>query len=169
MSDFMMDEGARPISEDDILKELAKTEEGRRLLEEVMASELGGESVGGGGELGQLAGIGQQSLPPQPQLPPQQGLPPQPTNREFDPPPLGLGNDETDSVPSDISNMSPYGSLQGAESVGADETHTMPDGTVHPYSTHEEMMAALLRKQGIGGAELVGADPRGTRLGRGQY
>ena len=78
-------------------------------------------------------------------------------------------NELSGSVPQDVSNMSPYGSLQGAESVGADETHTMPDGTVHPYSTHEEMMAALLRKQGIGGAELVGADPRGTRLGRGQY
>jgi hypothetical protein len=168
MMDFMMDEGARPISEDDILKELAKTEEGRRLLEEVMASELGGESVGGGGELGQLAGIGQQSLPPQ-QPEPQPPQPFQPTNREFDKFPPGLGNDGTDPVPQDVSNMSPYGSLQGAESVGADETHTMPDGTVHPYSTHEEMMEALSRKQGIGGAELVGADPRGTRLGRGQY
>ena len=94
---------------------------------------------------------------------------PQPTNREFDKFPPGLGNDGTDPVPQDVSNMSPYGSLQGAESVGADETHTMPDGTVHPYSTHEEMMEALSRKQGIGGAELVGADPRGTRLGRGRY
>ena len=173
MSDFMMDEGARPISEDDILKELAKTEEGRRLLEEVMASELGGESVGGGGELGQLAGIGQQSLPPQPQLPPQQGLPPQQTNREFDLPPPGLGNDETDLVPQDVSNVSPEldptaGVLGEAESVGADETHTMPDGTVHPYKTHEEMVAALLKKQEIEGVELVGADLRGTRLGRGR-
>ena len=135
MSDFMMDEGARPISEDDILKELAKTEEGRRLLEEVMASELGGESVGGGGELGQLAGIEQQSLPPQPQLPP----------------PV-LGNDGTDFVSPDIGNMSPEiyptaGVLGEAESVGADETHTMPDGTVHPGRDHKaylDMINALM-------------------------
>ena len=93
-----------------------------------------------------------QQLPPQPQLPPQQGLPPQPTNREFDPPPLGLGNDETDSVPSDISNMSPEiyptaGVLGEAESVGADETHTMPDGTVHPGRDHKaylDMINALM-------------------------
>jgi hypothetical protein len=144
MSDFMMDEGARPISEDDILKELAKTEEGRRLLEEVMASELGGESVGGGGELGQLAGIGQQSLPPQPQLPPQQGLPPQPNNREFDPPPLGLGNDETDSVPSDISNMSPeiYPTAGVLGEADADK-HTMKDGTVHPGRDHQQYLKMM--------------------------
>ena len=152
MSDFMMDEGARPISEDDILKELAKTEEGRRLLEEVMASELGGESVGGGGELGQLAGIGQQSLPPQPQLPPQQGVPPQPTNKEFDKFPTVLGNDGTDFVSPDIGNISPEiyptaGVLGEAESVGADETHTMPDGTVHPGRDHKaylDMINALM-------------------------
>ena len=115
-----------------------------------------------------------QQLPPQPQLPPQQGLPPQQTNREFDLPPPGLGNDETDLARPDISNMSPEldptaGVLGEAESVGADETHTMPDGTVHPYKTHEEMVAALLKKQEIEGVELVGADLRGTRLGRGQY
>ena len=119
-----------------------------------------------------------QQLPPQPQLPPQQGLPPQQTNREFDLPPPGLGNDETDLVPQDVSNVSPEldptaGVLGEAESVGADETHTMPDGTVHPYKTHEEMVAALLKKQEkatqIEGVELVGADLRGTRLGRGRY
>jgi len=139
MSDFMMDEGARPISEDDILKELAKTEEGRRLLEEVMASELGGESVGGGGELGQLAGIGQPSLP-------------QPTNRKSNAAPPVLGNDGTDFVRPDISNVSPEiyptaGVLGEAESVGADETHTMPDGTVHPGRDHKaylDMINALM-------------------------
>ena len=119
-----------------------------------------------------------QQLPPQPQLPPQQGLPPQQTNREFDLPPPDLGNDGTDLARPDISNMSPEldptaGVLGEAESVGADETHTMPDGTVHPYKTHEEMVAALLKKQEkatqIEGVELVGADLRGTRLGRGQY
>ena len=115
-----------------------------------------------------------QQLPPQPQLPPQQGLPPQQTNREFDLPPPGLVNDGTDFVSPDIGNISPEiyptaGVLGEAESVGADETHTMPDGTVHPYKTHEEMVAALLKKQEIEGVELVGADLRGTRLGRGQY
>ena len=142
MSDFMMDEGARPISEDDILKELAKTEEGRRLLEEVMASELGGESVGGGGELGQLAGIGQQSLPPQPQLPPQQGLPTEPTNRGFDLPPLSLNNADTAPVPSGISNMSPA------------ETHSMGidpetgEEIIHAFGTHKEYLDAQRNKMG---------------------
>ena len=141
MSDFMMDEGARPISEDDILKELAKTEEGRRLLEEVMASELGGESVGGGGELGQLAGIGQQSLPPQP-LEPQSPQPFQPTNRDFDPPPLGLNNADTAPVPSGISNMSPA------------ETHSMGidpetgEEIIHPFGTHKEYLDAQRNKMG---------------------
>jgi hypothetical protein len=119
-----------------------------------------------------------QQLPPQPPLPPQQGLPPQQTNREFDLPPPDLVNDGTDFVSPDIGNMSPEiyptaGVLGEAESVGADETHTMPDGTVHPYKTHEEMVAALLKKQEkatqIEGVELVGADLRGTRLGRGRY
>ena len=142
MSDFMMDEGARPISEDDILKELAKTEEGRRLLEEVMASELGGESVGGGGELGQLAGIEQQSLPPQPQLPPQQGLPPEPTNREFEAPPFSLNNADTAPVPPNISNMSPA------------ETHSMGidpetgEEIIHPFGTHKEYLDAQRNKMG---------------------
>ena len=136
MSDFMMDEGARPISEDDILKELAKTEEGRRLLEEVMASELGGESVGGGGELGQLAGIGQQSLPPQ------QGLPPEPTNREFEAPPFSLNNADTAPVPPNISNMSPA------------ETHSMGidpetgEEIIHAFGTHKEYLDAQRNKMG---------------------
>lgn len=59
---------------------------------------------------------------------------------------VGLGEDRTESVPPYISNMVPeneLGILQGAESVGADETHVMPDGTVHPYPNHEEMMRAL--------------------------
>ena len=143
MSDFMMDEGARPISEDDILKELAKTEEGRRLLEEVMASELGGESVGGGGELGQLAGIGQQSLPPQ-QPEPQPPQPFQPTNREFDKFPPGLGNDGTDFVSPDISNISPeiYPTAGVLGEADADK-HTMKDGTVHPGRDHQQYLKMM--------------------------
>ena len=93
-----------------------------------------------------------QQLPPQPPLPPQQGLPPQQTNREFDLPPPDLVNDGTDFVSPDIGNMSPEiyptaGVLGEAESVGADETHTMPDGTVHPGRDHKaylDMINALM-------------------------
>ena len=167
------------ISEKDIMR-LLESEKGKLIVEQMMAAE---NPVGAVGDVRELPVIEPQipptqQLPPQPQLPPQQGLPPQQTNREFDLPPPGLGNDETDLVPQDVSNVSPEldptaGVLGEAESVGADETHTMPDGTVHPYKTHEEMVAALLKKQEkatqIEGVELVGADLRGTRLGRGQY
>ena len=163
------------ISEKDIMR-LLESEKGKLIVEQMMAAE---NPVGAVGDVRELPVIEPQipptqQLPPQPQLPPQQGLPPQQTNREFDLPPPDLGNDGTDLARPDISNMSPEldptaGVLGEAESVGADETHTMPDGTVHPYKTHEEMVAALLKKQEIEGVELVGADLRGTRLGRGQY
>ena len=86
-------------------------------------------------------------------------------------------NELSNTIPPDISNMSPEiyptaGVLGEAESVGADETHTMKDGTVHPGRNHEaylDMIRALLKNQEIEGVELVGADLRGTRLGRGQY
>ena len=66
---------------------------------------------------------------------------PQPTNRDFDPPPLGLNNADTAPVPSGISNMSPA------------ETHSMgrgPDGReiIHPFRTHEEYLEAQRNKMG---------------------
>ena len=137
-----------PISEEDIRK-----------LMEIMGAENSGMAVGGGGELGLDTLQGMREVSPTGALGqvPENIAQPQTIDELSGP------------VPSDVSNMVPAGSLQGAESVGAGETHTMPDGTVHPYSTHEEMMVALLKNQGIEGAELVGADPRGTRLGRGRY
>ena len=143
-------------TEEEIM-ELMKTPEGKLIVEQMMAAGNPGELV--------ERNIGSPEVPLE-QFPEDITLPPEPNEDITQPQTI---DELSGSVPQDVSNMSPYGSLQGAESVGADETHTMPDGTVHPYSTHEEMMAALLRKQGIGGAELVGADPRGTRLGRGQY
>ena len=143
-------------TEEEIM-ELMKTPEGKLIVEQMMAAGNPGELVEGN--------IGSPEVPLE-QLPEDITLPPEQNEDITQPQTI---DELSGSVPQDVSNMSPYGSLQGAESVGADETHTMPDGTVHPYSTHEEMMEALSRKQGIGGAELVGADPRGTRLGRGQY
>ena len=144
------------ISKEDIMR-LLESEKGKRIVEKMMAAENPGELV--------ERNIGSPEVPLD-QLPEDITLPPEQNEDITQPQTI---DELSGSVPQDVSNMSPYGSLQGAESVGADETHTMPDGTVHPYSTHEEMMEALSRKQGIGGAELVGADPRGTRLGRGRY
>ena len=141
------------ISEKDIMR-LLESEKGKLIVEQMMAAE---NPVGAVGDVRELPVIEPQipptqQLPPQPQLPPQQGLPPQQTNREFDLPPPDLVNDGTDFVSPDIGNISPEiyptaGVLGEAESVGADETHTMPDGTVHPGRDHKaylDMINALM-------------------------
>jgi hypothetical protein len=117
--------------------------------EEIMEYLLRQQKVRGPlGDLIDPEGIGSPEVPLD-QLPEDITRPPEPNEDITQPQTI---DELPGSVPQDVSNISPYGSLQGAKSVGADETHSMGidpetgEEIIHPGRNHKqylEMMKAF--------------------------